>query len=35
VSQVLSPNYDMDACMATLLKSEAWDFYCELGRAKS
>ena len=34
-SQVVSPNYDMDAYMATLYGGEAWDLCCELGRAKS
>ena len=31
--QVLCPNYDMDAHMATLFGGEAWDLNCELGQA--
>ena len=34
-SQVFSPNYDMDAYMATCFGGEAWDLCYELGRAKS
>jgi hypothetical protein len=34
-SQVLNPNYDMDAYMATLSGGEAQYLYCELGRATS
>ena len=34
-SQVISPNYDMDAYMASLFEDEAWDLCYELGRAKS
>ena len=34
-SQVPSPNYDMDAYMATLFRREAWDLCCKLGQAKS
>ena len=32
--QLLSPNYDMNACMATLFGGEAWDLCCEVGQAK-
>ena len=34
-SQVLSPNYDMDAYMASLFGGEAWDLCWELGQAKA
>ena len=34
-SQVLSPNYDMDAYMATLFGGEAWDLCYKLGQAES
>ena len=30
-SQVLGPNYDMNAYMATLFEGEVWDLYCKLG----
>ena len=30
---VLSPNYDMNACMATLFGGEAWDLFYKLGWA--
>ena len=34
-SQVLSPKYDMDTCMTTTFRREAYDLCCELGQAKN